>query len=166
MYNTTRSRRRPPITILPNINFDLNFDIDSDEEEHNQIITRFKSRLNITNDDNDILELQELLNESRTRKNQLNKLKDNYKIIIEKIPSYIIKDVIKNDCCSICLENKINFEEKYVITCCFHVFHEKCLKESCNRLTKLCPMCRTNLRGTFFKKFQLNIESKDIEEFV
>ena len=90
--------------------------------------------------------------------------KDNYLKTIENIPIDIIKEKISTNKCSICLEDKTKIGDNIILTSCFHVFHEKCLNESM-RINSKCPLCRFNLKQSFYKKIEVNITCKDIGSF-
>ena len=81
---------------------------------------------------------------------------------MENIPLNVIKNIMGDDKCSICLENSCNFDNNFVITSCFHIFHEKCLLES-RQFNFKCPLCRNYLKHSFYKKFQLSIVTKGID---
>lgn len=106
---------------------------------------------------------REIKNLKEHNKN-LNKFKTNYKHTITKLPTEIIKEKISNNKCSICLEDKTKIGKNILLTSCFHVFHEECLKESMKTTSK-CPLCRFDLNQSFYKEIQIDISFKDVSSF-
>ena len=158
----SRRRIRPPILrnnlILPSINnLIYSIDFSDDEEKHEEILNNIP-----------ILSQREraadILTENRKEKKELKFYKHNYRKMMDNIPMNIIKQIVRKDRCSICLNENVEFNENYVITSCFHTFHEKCLKESQN-FNDTCPLCRTNLKNSYYKKFQINVLSKGTDSF-
>ena len=166
--NIPHIRRRRNALILPNINnylydFENNI-VDSDEEKETDVVNRIKNRLStsILSTNPEVDDLEELLAENRKKKLELKHYKHNYQKLMENIPLNVIKKIMGDDKCSICLENSCNFDNNFVITSCFHTFHEKCLLES-RQINFKCPLCRNNLKHSFYKKFQLSIVTKGVE---
>lgn len=52
---------------------------------------------------------------------------------------YLVKKLIGNEPCSICLEP---LKQNLILTDCTHIFHQACLSQ-CNK--RECPLCRSNL---------------------
>lgn len=93
--------------------------------------------------------------------NILEKYKENYLKTVKNIPLHLVKEKIINNKCSICLENENKIGENYVLTVCFHTFHEDCLIQAVN-INNKCPLCRTELKHSFYKKIQIDISDKEI----
>ena len=95
----------------------------------------------------------------------LKRFKQNYSKTINKLPIKFIKEKITENSCSICLEDKTKIGENFIITTCFHVFHEECLKKSIMQNNSKCPLCRFELKQSFNKIVQININCKDVCSF-
>ena len=163
-----RRRFRPPMrrpSILPSLLYrPIDFDFDNLSHPHSQIVDRLRAKYS---DDNDIEELDTVLETQSKKNKELEIYKTNYQQMMQKIPTSVIKDIMtKNESkCSVCLDDhKDIFNETFIITSCFHLFHEKCLTRSFS-FNKKCPLCRSNLKNTYYKKFQINIINKDISTF-
>ena len=147
---------RPPILHrprrfqLPSINFNS---IDFDDSSDDELLSHF------ANNESTMTELREKFKENKKKMKELEEYKKNYKNMIEKLPNHVLKKLVENNKCSICMEDKIDFENTYIITSCFHVFHERCIKQA-QQFNKTCPICRGNLKNTYYKKFELEIKNK------
>jgi hypothetical protein len=156
---------RPPIIprrwgrLLPSISnnvfdFNDNNDDDDDDDDDRELLSNLEG-----NNDYVLTQLREKLDKDKKELKELRLYKKNFSKMINNIPNYVSKDIVKNNKCSICLEENYTFEKDYIITSCFHVFHEECLKNSF-RFNIKCPICRGSLENTFYKKFQIEIINK------
>lgn len=163
-------RRRPPLRrplLLSNsILYSNPFgsDNEQDNRDRSELISNLRTRFSHMNIEEDINNVNSIFDRHKKEKKKLEKFKKNYKKLIDKMPLKMLEDIVKNNKCSICLEEKVDFEVKYLVTSCFHMFHEKCLQEAQN-FNKRCPMCRTDLHNSFYKKVQLKLEDKGVGEF-
>lgn len=160
-------RRRPPLfnrrLLLNPINFD-DFDLSSEDENESrtsQLVLRLRNRSEVSED---LEELERVMRQNKKEKKELKIFKKNYKKMIDNIPNKIIKELISENKCSICLEDNIQFDQTYIITSCFHIFHNNCLQESQN-FNKKCPLCRNNLTNSYYKKINFNIIDKGSDIF-
>lgn len=158
-------RRRPPllrrVSIIPGFDFE-------EPEPENELVNRIRTRLssNSNSNDSEISELENLLKENRKQKSELERYKRNYRNMMDNIPKNVVKNLVKRDrMCSICLEDSSEFDTNYILTSCFHIFHEKCIKESHSSLSTRCPLCRHDLKFSFYKKFQIDVKTNDTQFF-
>lgn len=157
-------RRQSLMSRLGNFSSFLN---DSDEDEVLVEQRNLISNLRTNTSESSLETIERLSNnlkKEEKEKRELKKYKESYKKMVSDIPRYIIKHICSHNKCSICLEEGIDFDNIYVITGCFHIFHEKCIKES-QHFNFRCPLCRNNLRNSFYKKVQLNISDMGIDNF-
>ena len=160
-------RRRPPLRRrLLDIGFSNPFEPEDEEinRERRDLVRGLRDRFSHMNIEEDIANINNTFEKHRKEKKELVGYKKNYKKMMKGIPNLIVKKLVSDNKCSICLEDSVNFEENYLITSCFHVFHEKCIKES-NTFSKRCPLCRGDLSNTFCKKIKMDINDKGVEEF-
>lgn len=158
-------RRRPPLRrslLLPL--YQNPFNSEEEDNDRRELITNLRRRYTDVNIEEDINSINSIFDKYKKEKKELEKYKNNYERLMKYIPSIVSKDIIKNNKCAICLDDKINFEEVYYITSCFHIFHEKCIKEAQN-FNKRCPICRTDLRSSYYKKVKLSLDDRGVDEF-
>ena len=74
--------------------------------------------------------------------------------------------------CGICFES---LDSKQIDYCteldCFHIFHDKCLKEWCNTCINQdheanCPLCRKDISGEYLEILKINSNQNDTSKIV
>ena len=164
---TLRTSRQSLISRLSNFSSLLDDDDEELPAEQSQIISNIKASISSSSleaIDTYVKRLTTSLKKANKEKKELEKYKENYEKMVNYIPRYIIKHISSNNKCSICLEENVNFDSIYVITPCFHIFHEKCIKESQN-FNFSCPLCRNNLKHSFYKKIKFSLSDIGTDNF-